>query len=95
MLHSNGQNVCPNCHSANTAVDTRNVSKINKSLLPSQVEFLDFVMFHGVHELSESLKLIHNMALYHSDLPFDNVEKSALFDLKMLWEGLENIGGEI
>lgn len=69
--------------------------KYQKSLLPSQIEFLDFIMFHGVSELSKSLKLIHDLALYHSDVPFDKVEKSALFDLKILSEGFEKIASEV
>ncbi len=94
MLHSNGQCACPNCDSANTTVDARKVSENPKSLSPAQVEFLEFVMLHGAQGLSESLKLVHDIALYHSDITFDDVEKSALFDLRILWEGLEKIGGE-
>ncbi|NIJ52748.1 hypothetical protein FHS68_001918 [Dyadobacter arcticus] len=35
--------------------------------------------------------MIHDLALYHSDIPVGNVEKSALFDLKVLWEGFEKM----
>ena len=84
MRTSNGQSVCLNGNSANTAVDTRHVSK-------SQLEFLDYLKFHGLEQLSESLKLIHDLALYHSDMSFNEDEKSALFNLKILWEGLEQM----
>ncbi|GHE62503.1 hypothetical protein [Roseivirga thermotolerans] len=84
---SNGQGVCLNGNSASTAIDTRNVSK-------SQLEFLDYLKFHGLEQLSESLKLIHDLALYHSDVSFNEDEESALFDLKILWEGFERIGQE-
>lgn len=94
MRTSNGQSVCLNGNSVSTTVDARHVSKIQKSLLPSQAEFLDSIMFHGVSGFSKSLKLIHDLALYHSDVPFDEDEKSALFDLKILWEGFERIGQE-
>ena len=94
MSTQNGQNVCLNGNSVSTTVDTRHVSKIKKSLLPSQAEFLDYIMFHGVGEFSKSLKMIHNLALYHTDICFDKDEKSALFDLKILWEGFERIGQE-
>lgn len=73
----------------------KQVSGNSKSLSPAQVEFLSMVMFHGVHDLSASLKLIHDIALYHSDYPFEEVEKSALYDVKSLWEGLEKMGKEI
>ena len=76
----------------NTPVDARQVSGNSKSLSPTQVEFLSMVMFHGVHDLSASLKLVHDIALYHSDYPFDEVEKSALYDVKSLWESCVGSG---
>lgn len=90
----NGQGVGLNGHSPNATGDTRNVSKVRVSLTPSQAEFIDFVLFHGVRQLSKSLRLIHDLALYHSDIPFDETEKVALFDLKLLWEGFERIEKE-
>ena len=59
MRNTNGQDVCSNGNSANTPVDARQVSGNSKSLSPAQVEFLSVVMFHGVHDLSASLKLVH------------------------------------
>ena len=94
MRNTNGQDVCANGNSANTPVDTRYVSRNSKSLSPVQVEFLSMVMFHGVHDLSASLKLVHDIALYHSDYPFEEVEKCALYDVKSLWEELEKMGKE-
>ncbi|ACT91363.1 hypothetical protein Dfer_0092 [Dyadobacter fermentans DSM 18053] len=35
--------------------------------------------------------MVHDLALYHSDVPFDQAEKDALCDLKLLWEGLERM----
>jgi hypothetical protein len=35
--------------------------------------------------------MIYDLALYHSDVPFDKAKKSALFDLKVLWEGFERM----
>ena len=60
----------------------------------SQFEFLDYLKFHGWGQLSKSLRLVHDLALYHSDVPFNEGEKAALFDLKILWEGFERIGKE-
>ena len=95
MQTPNGQSPCLDILPASATNDTRKVSKINKSLSPAQAEFLDFIMFHGITELSKSLKLIHDLALYHSDIPIDEVEKSALFDLKILLENFEKIVGEL
>lgn len=36
--------------------------------------------------------MIHELVLDHSDILIDKAEKSALFDLKVLWEGLEEMG---
>jgi hypothetical protein len=75
--------------SADTAGDTRNVSKIKVWLTPSQSEFIEFVLFYGASELSKSLKLVHDMALYHSDISINADEKRALFGVKCLWEKLK------
>ena len=91
MQTPNGQSAIRNKGLKCSTVDTRNVSKVKVLLTPSQAEFIDFIMFHGVIELSQSLKLIHDLALYHSDVPFDGEEKYALYNLKVLWEGLEQI----
>ncbi len=84
MQTPNGQCACLDGHSENTTVDTRHVSK-------AQLRFLDYIRFHREEELSKSLKLIHDLSLYHSDVPFDKSERAALFDLKILWEGLETL----
>jgi hypothetical protein len=77
--------------SANTADDTQNISKVQVWLTPSQSEFIEFVLFYGASELSKSLKLVHDMALYHSDISINAEEKRALFSVKCLWEGVEEI----
>ena len=90
MRNSNGSN----------GYSTSNLSKTSqgsfviepKFLIPlntADAEFLDFVKFHGIGEFIKSLKMIHDFALYHTDLCFDTKEKIALFNLKMLWEELE------
>lgn len=77
--------------SADTADNTQNVSKVQVWLTPSQSEFIEFVLFYGASELSKSLKLVHDMALYHSDISINADEKRALFGVKCLWEGVEEI----
>lgn len=95
MQTSNGQRAELNNYSVHTKNDVRNASKKVKVLLtPSQAEFIDFVLFHGVNDLSKSLRLIHDLALYHSDVIVDETEKTALFDVKLLWEGFDRIGEE-
>ncbi|MEZ0007621.1 hypothetical protein ABH942_003006 [Flavobacterium sp. 28YEA47A] len=77
--------------STSTADNTQNVSKVQVWLTPSQSEFIEFVLFYGASELSKSLKLVHDMALYHSDISINADEKRALFGVKCLWEGVEEI----
>ncbi|WP_109832366.1 hypothetical protein [Reichenbachiella versicolor] len=94
MQTQNGQSICQNGSSAVTSVDTRQVSESSSSLTPAQIEFIGYVTFHGIEDFIKSLKMIHDFALYHTDLCFDTNEKSALFDLKILWEGFERISEE-
>ena len=54
-----------------------------------QIEFLTHIQFLGEHILSKSLRLIHDIARYHSKIPLGDVEKSALLDIRILWEELE------
>ena len=68
--------------------DTQNLHQTQKSLKEAREEFLAFIIFHGVEELCQSLQLIHDLALYHSYTCFDNHEKSALYNVKILSEQL-------
>lgn len=92
MLTPNGQCTCQKSELTNASADTRHVSKNCRTLLPIQAEFISHLEFHGIDDLIRSLKMIHDFALYHTDLCFDKEEKSALYDLKILWESLERLG---
>ncbi|MEH6659920.1 hypothetical protein [Leeuwenhoekiella marinoflava] len=87
MRTSNGQGNNPVREPEGTPLDTRHVSK-------AQYLFLAALQFHGFADLAASLHCIHDLALYHSQIPFDEAEKSALYDLKLLWEGLERMAQE-
>ena len=90
MRNTNGQNVCLDGNKLNASNGSFIIEP--KLLIPlntADAEFLDFVKFHGIGEFIKSLKMIHDFALYHTDLCFDTKEKIALFNLKMLWEELE------
>ncbi len=95
MRTSNGPSVDSNERSVNTTNDARHASNVGTPLTHSQAEFWYLVECQGCKELAHSLKMIHDLALYHSDIPFDTVEKAALFDLKVLWEGFEKMGVEV
>jgi hypothetical protein len=92
MQTLDGSGVDSNLHSVNPTNDARHASNVSASLTRSQAVFWYLVECQGSKELAHSLKMVHDLALYHSDIPFDKAEKSALFDLKVLWEGLEDMG---
>jgi hypothetical protein len=94
MQTSNGPGVDSKKHSVNPTNDARHALDVGAPLTQSQADFLYIVDCQGCRELSQSLKMIHDLALYHSDIPFDKNEKTALFDLKVLWEGLEKMGAK-
>ena len=86
MRNTNGVNVCPKCNSDNIANDTRNVSKTTKLLTSGEVEMLEFLNDLDRPDLVKSLKLIHDCAIYHSFVSLDTEEKTALYDMRILWE---------
>ncbi|MCE7067435.1 hypothetical protein [Dyadobacter sp. CY326] len=47
-----------------------------------------FYTFYGL------LVFVSKLWDMRSDIPFDTAEKSALFDLKVLWEGFEKMGAK-
>jgi hypothetical protein len=95
MQTPNGSRADSNENSVNPTNDARHASNASTPLTQSQAEFWYLVESQGCKELAHSLKMVHDLALYHSDIPFDAAEKSALFDLKVLWEGLEKMGATV
>ena len=91
MQTSNGDGVDSNANSVNPTNDARHATNVGDPLTQSQAEFWYLVECQGCKELAHSLKMVHNLALYHSDIPFATAEKSALFDVKLLWEGFEKM----
>jgi len=87
----NGEGVVSNAHSANTTDNARHALNASIPLTKSQTDFWYLVECQGSKKLAHSLRTIHDLALYHSDIPFDTAEKSALFDLKVLWESFERM----
>jgi hypothetical protein len=91
----NGEGIDSNANSVNATNDARHALEVGSPLTQSQADFLYIVDCQGCRELSQSLRMIHDLALYHSDIPFEEPQKSALYDMKLLWEGLEKMGEKI
>lgn len=91
MLTQNGQNVCLDDNLFKTASGPTE-PKISIYLSSSEAAFIDDLKSQGIGDLVESLRMIHDHALYHTDLCLGAEEKEALYHLKLLWEGLERVG---
>jgi len=91
MRNTEGQEKnCP--HGSNA--DAQSAPKIPQMLSPAQVQLLHYAdALDGPH-LVKSLKLLHDIAVYHSTEPIDEEEKDALYLIKGLWECVEVIVGE-
>ncbi len=63
------------------------------SLQHVEQEFIENLRLHGIDQIATSLQMIHDMALYHSDCSINDREKIALYDLKVLWEGVLGLEG--
>jgi hypothetical protein len=88
---TNEEGIGSNADSVNPAADARHAANVGDPLTQLQAEFWYLIECQGCKELAHSLKMIHDLALYHSDIPFAKAEKSALFDVKLLWEGFEKM----
>jgi hypothetical protein len=91
MLQSNGQRARLNGHSVSTTGNARNASKIHLTVTPAQAEFVRFFSENEIPAFSNSLKLAHDLVLYHTDVVLDDEEKLALYNLKQLWEEIDRL----
>lgn len=92
MRNPDGQSPC-NCK----CKASENQSKISEETIDSgdwtqpQIELLKLIYFHGAKEMAKSLKLVHHIALYHSDFPLDSEEKASLYDVIALSRALKGV----
>ena len=92
MRNPDGQSPCDCKCKAN-----QNQSKISEESIDSgdwtqpQIELLKLIYFHGAKEMAKSLKLVHHIALYHSDFPIEDEEKNSLYDVITLSKQLKRI----
>jgi hypothetical protein len=91
MQTPNGQSVRLNSHSVRTTSNARNASKIHLTVTPAQAEFVRFFSENEIPVFSDSLKLAHDLVLYHTDVVLDDEEKLALYNLKQLWEEFDKL----
>jgi|GEM_PF-1086075 len=94
MRTQNGQKSYPKCKPKDTMVGATTDLEQQSILTTAQSELIDRIMFHGIADLIQSLKFVHDATLYHSEMPIDEDEKTFLFNVKVLWEWLEAIERE-
>lgn len=58
------------------------------------VELIAHLQFVSADRLARSLELVHDLALYHTNVPIATAEKHALHDMKVLMEYLDRVSGE-
>lgn len=94
MLHSEGQKLCPHCHVDQSKEVEVLVHKTSRMLSSAQIKLLEYADHLDGPDRVKHLKLLHDVALYHSHGSIDEDEKNALFSAKCLWECIEKIIGE-
>lgn len=52
----------------------------------------EFFEGFDIETMTESLKIIYNMALFDSDQELEQMHKEAFREVNLLWEGLEALG---
>ncbi|QRR01350.1 hypothetical protein [Dyadobacter sandarakinus] len=92
---TNEEGIDSNANSVNPTHDACHASNVGDPLTQSQAEFWYLIECQGYKELAHSLKVIHDLAIYHSDVPFGTAEKSALFDVNLLVEGFQKLGDKV
>ena len=91
MRNGESQNQCPHCKQEIATDKAQSALKISRELNPAQVQLLEYAHYLDVPDLVTSLKLLHDITIYHSHEPLDEAEKDALFTVKGLWECIEKI----
>lgn len=93
MRTSNGQRARLNGVSVRTTGNARNALKNGPTPTPAQAEFIRFLSGNKneLPDFSSGLKLVHDLVLYHTDVPLDDDEKLALYNIKQLWEEIDKL----
>ena len=79
------------CSNNGVDIPSKESVKISISISLAQRELLEFTDALDGPDLVQSLKLVHDMALYDSYGLIDGQEKNALYATKCLWERIEAI----
>jgi hypothetical protein len=66
----------------------------SNSLTPAEVALLEFIRDSEAGYLAKTLRTVHDMALYHSEIPIEEKEKTELLHMKLLADAIAHIEKE-
>jgi hypothetical protein len=72
----------------------RTITPQNLTCSPAERKLLDFIQDNEAAYLANALREIHDMALYHSEIPIEETEKTHLLHVKLLADELEKISSK-
>lgn len=94
MRTQNDNGLCLNVNQSQT-VSAPSLKKSEcikpQPLISLEVKCIENLKSLGIEDLIHALKMIHDLALYHTDFCLDTTEKNALYSLKALWSELETL----
>ncbi|MGW9686849.1 hypothetical protein [Flagellimonas sp. 2504JD1-5] len=86
MSNQSSHKRCPCCNADLASNDARHVSNLS----PAQLKLLQYVDALDGPDRVKALKWVHDIALYESREPLYEEEKEALYQVKVLWELIED-----
>ncbi|MCL6266516.1 hypothetical protein [Flagellimonas myxillae] len=85
MRNTEGYKSCPHCNAPMTTDDAQHASK----LTPAQAKLLQYVDALDGPNRVKALKWVHDVVVYDSNEPLYCKEKEALYQVKVLWQLIE------
>lgn len=91
MSTQNGPKLCSTCNAVIVSDGAQAASKIPQPPTPAQCKLLNYVDYLDAPDRIKALRLVHDIAVYHSEEPLEWEEKQALYQVKVLWELITEI----
>lgn len=92
MRTSDGQNPCDcKCKASENQFPITEETIDSGDWTQPQIELLRLIYFHGAKHMAKSLRIVHDIALYQSEVPVDREEKDSLYDVIALSKSLKRI----
>jgi len=79
----------PRCPQCNAPMATEDTPQNTQPLSPAQRELLQYLDALDGPDRVEALKWMHDVVIYDSNEPLHGAEKNALYQVKVLWQLIE------